>query len=154
MLSVLLYNSETWTLNGADEGRLRAFEMSVLRRICGVSLMDRWRNEEIRALLEIDIDVVEVIRRRRLSYFGHVSRMKPERIPAKVMHGWIHGSRPRGRPRKRWLEVCRRTARDEMLLLCKLVDLPKTGRSGRIWCSGRRSALSSRKGLKSNVNCT
>ena len=101
MLPVLLYVSETWTLNGADEGRLRVFEMSVLGRICGVSLMDTWRNEEIRALLEIDIDVVEVIRRRRLSYFGHVSRMKPERIPAKVMHGWLHGSRQRGRPRKR-----------------------------------------------------
>ena len=82
VLSVLLYNSETWTLNGADEGRLRVFDISVLRRICGVSPMDRWGNEEIRALLEIDIDIVEVIRRRRLSNFGHVSRMKPERIPA------------------------------------------------------------------------
>ena len=67
--------------------------------------MDRWRNEEIRELLEIDIDVVEVNRRRRLSYFRHVSRIKPERIPAKLMHGWIHGSRPRGRTWKRWLDA-------------------------------------------------
>jgi hypothetical protein len=79
VLSVLLYNSETWTMNATDGGRLRVFEMSALRRICGVSLMDRWGNEEIRALLEIDIDVVEVIRRRRLSYFGHVRSMKPYR---------------------------------------------------------------------------
>ena len=141
VLSVLLYNSETWTLNGADEGRLRAFEMSVLRRICGVSLRDRWRNEEIRALLEIDIDVVEVIRRRRLSYFGHVSRKKPERIPAKVMHGWIHGSRPRGMLRKRWLDVVQEDCegRGVTLVWCKLVRLPKIGRSGIIWCSGREA---------------
>jgi hypothetical protein len=104
VLSVLLYNSETWTLKGSDEARLRVFEMSVLRRICGVSLRDRWRNEEIKTRLEVEHDIVEKIRRRRLSYFGHVSRMKPERIPARVLHGWIHGSRPRGRPRKRWMD--------------------------------------------------
>ena len=50
VLSVLLYNAETWTLKVADETRLRAFEMSVLRRICGVSLRDKWRNSDIKAL--------------------------------------------------------------------------------------------------------
>ena len=51
--------------------------------------------------------MVEVIHRRRLSYFGHVSRMKPERIPAQVMNDWIHGNRPRGRPRKKWMDAVR-----------------------------------------------
>ena len=41
VLSVLLYNSETWNMKGTDETRLRVFEMSVLRRICGVSLRDK-----------------------------------------------------------------------------------------------------------------
>ena len=63
VLSVLLYNSETWTLKAKDEAKLRVFEMMVLRKICGVSLRDRRRNEEIRATLEIEIDVVERIRR-------------------------------------------------------------------------------------------
>jgi hypothetical protein len=105
VLSVLLYNSETWTMRAADESRLRVFEMAVLRRICGVKLMDRWKNDDIRTRLKIDFDVVEAVRRRRLSYFGHVCRMKPERLPARVLHGRIHGSRPRGRPRKRWLDI-------------------------------------------------
>jgi len=66
--------------------------------------MGKWKNEDIKALLETEIDVVETIRRCQLSYFGHVSRMKPERIPAQNMNGWIHGSRPRRRPRKKWLD--------------------------------------------------
>ena len=82
-------------MRAADETRLRVFEMAVLRRICGVSLLDRWRNNDIRARLKIDFDVVETVRRRRLSHFGHVQIMKPERIPVKVLNGRIHGSRPR-----------------------------------------------------------
>jgi len=112
VMSVLLYNSETWTMKGTDESRLRVFEMSVLRRICGVSLRDRWRNEEIKARLEIECDVVEAIRRRRLSYFGHINRMKPERIPARVLHGWIHGNRPRGRPQKKWTDAVKEDCED------------------------------------------
>ena len=112
VLSVLLYNSETWTLTSADESRLRVFEMAVFRRICGVSLMDRCRNEDIKARLEIECDVVEKIRRRRLSYFGHICRMKPERIPARVLHGWTHGSRPRGRPRRRWTDAVKKDCED------------------------------------------
>jgi len=77
--SVLLYNSETWTLKRADEDRLRVFEMSVLRRICGITLKDRWKNDDIKSRLGVKVDVVEKIRRRRLSYFGHVTRMSPER---------------------------------------------------------------------------
>jgi Reverse transcriptase (RNA-dependent DNA polymerase)/Domain of unknown function (DUF6451) len=86
VLSVLLYNYETWTMRAGDESRLRVFEMAVLRRICGVKLMERWKHEDIKIRLEIDFDVVVAVRRRRLSYFGHVCRMKPERIPARVLH--------------------------------------------------------------------
>ena len=105
VMSVLLYNSETWTMKGSDESRLRVFEMSVLRRICGVSLRDRWRNEEIKTRLNIECDVIEKIRRRRLSYFGHILRMKAERIPVQALHGRIHGNRPRGRPRMKWTDA-------------------------------------------------
>jgi len=41
VLSVLLYNSETWTMKAADESRLHMFEMAMLRQIGGVSLLDR-----------------------------------------------------------------------------------------------------------------
>ena len=123
--SVLLYNSETWTMKRSDENRLRVFEMAVLRRICGVSLRDKWRNEEIKSRLNIACDVVEAIRRRRLSYFGHIKRMKPERLPARMLHGLIHGSRPRGRPRKKWMDAVMEDCEDRDVTLiqaCRIAE--------------------------------
>ena len=40
VLSVLLYNSETWTLKVTQQNRLRVFEMACLRRIEGVTRRD------------------------------------------------------------------------------------------------------------------
>jgi hypothetical protein len=125
VLSVLLYNAETWTMKAADESKIRAFEMSVLRRICGVSLRDKWRNDDIKALLGIEIDVVERIQRRRLSYFGHVSRMKSDRVPLRMLNGRIHGNRPRGRPRRNWLDAVEEDCRERHITLlqaCRLTE--------------------------------
>jgi len=47
---------------------------------------------------------VETFRTRRLSYFGHVARMNPNRYPHILLDGHISGVRPRGRPRKRWTD--------------------------------------------------
>ena len=57
--------------------------------------------------LEINRDVVNYIRSRRLSYFGHVVRMSPSRIPNIMLYGRVHGKRPVGRPRKRWFDNVR-----------------------------------------------
>ena len=102
--SVVLYNAETWTLKQEHQRKLRVFEMAVLRRICGVTRKDRKRNTDIMNALDIDEDVVELLQKRRLTYFGHVSRMQPERYPHTLLHGYISGSRPQGRPRKKWID--------------------------------------------------
>ena len=104
VLSILTYNSETWTLKETDMHRLRVFEMAVLRRICGVSLRDRWRNEDIKDRLGISEDIVRIIQRKRLTYFGHVVRMENDRIPKLMIDGRLHGTRPQGRPRKKWID--------------------------------------------------
>ena len=104
VLSILLYNSETWTLREADKRRLLVFEMTVLRRILGITRRDRWKNEAVRSQFELTRDVVQEIQQRRLNYFGHVCRMKGHRIPNIALHGRIHGTRPVGRPKRRWLD--------------------------------------------------
>jgi len=35
--TIILYNSETWTPKEGQKRKLRVFEMSVLRKICGVT---------------------------------------------------------------------------------------------------------------------
>jgi len=105
VLSVLLYNSETWTLKEAQKNRLRVLEMTFLRKIEGVTRMDRIRNEEIYARLNYNRDINQRIKQRRLRYFGHICRMKNERYPKILLYGYVHGQRSRGRPKKRWLDV-------------------------------------------------
>jgi len=53
VLSMLLYNSETWTLTKAQENRLRIFEMVCLRKIDGAKRKDRIRNKEICSRLQV-----------------------------------------------------------------------------------------------------
>jgi len=39
--------------------------------------------------LAIDRDIAELLHIHRLAYFGHVSRMQPERYPHVLLHGHI-----------------------------------------------------------------
>ena len=85
--SVLLYNSETWTLKEKDKSKLRVFEMTCLQKIEGVTRKDRIRNEEIRGRLHVQQDIVGDITKRRLRYFGHISRMDNGRYPKIAFNG-------------------------------------------------------------------
>ena len=107
VLSVLLYNAETWTMKEELRRKLLVFEMTVLRRIAGVTRWDRCRNADIREKLGIGRDIVNRVRAKRLSYFGHVVRMQPARTPNILLYGRVHGRRPVGRPKKRWLDNIR-----------------------------------------------
>ena len=78
--------------------------MAIVRKILGCSRRDHRRNADMLKELAIDKDIVEVVRTRRLSYFGHVVRMDNRRYPHILLHGHIQGNRLRGRPKKRWLD--------------------------------------------------
>ena len=114
-LPVLLYNAETWTMKEELNRKLLVFEMTVLCCIAGVTRRDRRRNTDIRLELGVTRDVVNHIRAKRLSYFGHVARMPSSRIPNIMMYGRVQGRRPVGRPKKRWLDNVRED--------CHLLDM-------------------------------
>ena len=60
------------------------------------------RNVDILKELPMEKDINEVLQTRRLTYFGHVTRMEKDRYPNILMHGYTRGRQPTGRPRKRW----------------------------------------------------
>ena len=70
--SVISYNAETWTLKEEHKRKLRIFEMSVLRKISGVTRRDHVRNLDILKDLAIDKDIIDILQIQRLTYFGHV----------------------------------------------------------------------------------
>ncbi|CAH0703262.1 unnamed protein product [Spodoptera exigua] len=66
--SVLLYGSECWALKKTDEKRLHVAEMRMLRWMCGVTRMDKVRNEYIRGSLKV-APVTEKLQGNRWSWW-------------------------------------------------------------------------------------
>ena len=86
---------------------MNIFERKIQRSICGpVKVDDVWR---IRTNIElVDIfgaeNIVSAIKAARLRWAGHVIRMKNDRVAKKVLVSQFDGSRPIGRPKKRWID--------------------------------------------------
>ena len=104
ILLVVLYGCETWSLALREEHRLRVFENRVLRRIFGPrrdGVTGEWRklnNEKLNDLYS-SLNIVRVIKSRRMRWAGHVARMEEGRGVHKVVFGKPEGKRPLGRPR-------------------------------------------------------
>jgi len=75
VLPCLLYGAETWTLLREHLQKLEVFHMRCLRRITRVSLREHLRNEEVRRMACKSVTIEQMIRKRRLQWFGHVQRM-------------------------------------------------------------------------------
>src|SRR5215468_10204774 len=79
-IPVVLYGCETWSLTLREEQRLRVFENRVLRRIFGPKRDEatgEWRrlhNEE-RNDLYSSLNIIRIIKSRRMRWAGHVARM-------------------------------------------------------------------------------
>ncbi|BDA49971.1 probable RNA-directed DNA polymerase from mobile element jockey [Coccomyxa sp. Obi] len=104
--STLLYGCETWAVTNEDIRKLEVFQMKCLRRILGISLLERIPNAVTRAQCDIP-EVANLIRYRRLRYLGHVARMGDTRLPLQFMFGTISGTGTRGRPMKSWNDYVR-----------------------------------------------
>ena len=72
----------------------------------GVKLKDRVSNNKLRERLGI-AGIMSVLWQNRLRWYGHVLR-KDDNDWKKCMEYLVVGSRPRGRPKRTWLEVVQR----------------------------------------------
>ena len=86
-----------------EEHLLNKTERRMLRWIHGISLKDHVWCEEIRKRLNV-MPIVDQVTIRRLSWYGHIKRRKPEDMTRTVLDTEILGKRPRGRPRIRWVD--------------------------------------------------
>ena len=71
--SAMIYGSETWAMNVEQQRRLERAEMRMVRWMCGVSLRERKTSAELRRMMGIE-PVVDVVKRSRLRWMGHVLR--------------------------------------------------------------------------------
>ena len=113
ILSILLYDSETWTLLQEDLRKLEVFHMRSQRTILGIRWHDFVRNTEVvdRTGLPCDRDVIAW---RRNSLFGHVVRLDDHTPAHRALSQVAAGTtgsrfgpgwrRRPGRPRHSWIQ--------------------------------------------------
>lgn len=108
ILPILMYGSESWTMDTKEETILGCFERKILRKIFGpVCLGGEWRiryNHELYQLYA-DIDIVKKIKVQRLRWLGHVERMEENAPQKRISLGPPpDGKRKQGRPSLRWMD--------------------------------------------------
>ena len=79
-MTVLLYGSETWTLNKRMWAKIQAFYMRCQRRIISIKWNDFIPNVTVAATSGSD-SIINIVRARRLGLFGHVARFSRD-VPA------------------------------------------------------------------------
>jgi hypothetical protein len=104
-----LYGAEVWQIPTREINKILSTGMNVLRRSTRKSRIERIKNEHIKEIMGVKekLDIIDIIERKRLQWYGHVKRMKEEGLP-KLIIEWKPGERrKRGRPRKTWMEGVR-----------------------------------------------
>ena len=99
----MVYVSECWALRKQEEQRLHTTEMKMLRWSQGKTRRDRIKNETIRGIARVT-PIKSVLTKKRLSWYGHVMRREETHITRSTLSMTVMGTRPRGRPRMRWLD--------------------------------------------------
>ena len=83
--------------------------------MCGVTMWDRLRNEEVRERVGVPEKMSNRVDRKVLKWFGHVERMGGERLTKRVYMSEVEGVRGRGRPYFRFIDGVRKACADRNL---------------------------------------
>ena len=87
-----------------EETRLDAFEMKRLRKILLVSWTAKKTNEWVLNKAGIKRELLDTVKARKLSYYGHTMRKQGSCLEKEIMQGTMPGARRRGIPRTAWME--------------------------------------------------
>jgi hypothetical protein len=77
---ILSYGSESWVTSKKDKDKIQAAEMRFLRRVKGCTRVDRIRNVDIRAELNI-YNINNRLEENKEKWKQHINRMTETRIP-------------------------------------------------------------------------
>ena len=80
--------------------------MRCYRRLLNISYRERVTDEEVRRKIQAAIgeydELLTMVRKRKLRWFGHVSRSAG--LAKTILQGTVKGKRKRGRQKKRWVD--------------------------------------------------
>ena len=114
-------------------------EMRCYRKILHISYKDHVTNEEVRAEIQQAIgpheDLLTIVKRRRLQWYGHVSRSSG--LAKTILRGTVKGGRRQGRQRKRWEDNIREWTDQEFAKSQRAVENRTKWRKlfrNHLWC--------------------
>ena len=92
----VLYGCETWTMTKNMEKKINACEMWIWRKMQNISWTEKKTNESARMEIEIEEDetLQQTALRRKLGFFGHVTRS--DGLEKRMMLVYGDGRRRRG----------------------------------------------------------
>ena len=111
VITTLLYGAEAWNTTVQEEKRLSAFYRRCLRRIIGVTWQEKMTNEEVYRRTG-QPPFICLLRRKRLTWLGHMVRMPPNRLPRRLLFWEPPGKRRPGRQRMRWRDAVTRDLKE------------------------------------------
>ena len=103
--TILLYNSELWTLTKTLENSINAFHRRLLRKVIHVRWPRIIKNEDLyerTGLIPLSITICK----RRLTWFGHLLRLPPETPARRSLEAFLRTwKRSAGKPKTTWLSI-------------------------------------------------
>ena len=106
VISILLYGCETWILLADSENNIQAFEIKCLRKLLRISYMELKTNDWVRSRINFLVgpreSLLPSVKRRKLAWFGHVTRYNS--LSKTILQDALEGWPGRGRQRKCWME--------------------------------------------------
>ena len=108
---VALYGSQTWPVTKKVEQKMSVAEMKMARWSLGVTRLDRIPNTDIRKKLGI-APIADKMREYRLRWYGHVLRQDPNQVARTAWNLELDGTRPRGRPKTRYIDTVKKDMTD------------------------------------------
>ena len=127
--SVLLYNSETWTINKSMQRKIDGCYTRMLRMALGISWQAKVSNVDLYQKLQ---PVSQTIRERRLRLSGHLVRHDDELAHNLVLWEPTRGRRNRGRQPVRYTDVLKQDTELESMNELKTAMLDRNDWKKRI----------------------
>jgi hypothetical protein len=119
---VMTYGSETWVLKKEDEGVLQRAERAMVRMMFGIKLRERKSSSLLSAMAGLNEDIVTVVRKSRLRWYGHVMRRDKQVGIRRVSDFEVSGAIGRGHPWTSWQEQVNTDMTKWGLQHCDVVD--------------------------------
>ena len=101
--TTMTYGAEGWTLRKTNVKKIQSAEMWFYRRLLRTSWKERRTDLSILQELNTERELVKLILRKKMTFFGHICRSKKCSLMKEAIQGKVEGKRKRGRPRISYL---------------------------------------------------